>query len=592
MNAIDDINEALSALAPAQPLSMAAATVSFETCPSADTAPACASTSSRASTNRASAGGTTYKSAAGEAFSTYTGGGLVLTDNFTLRPPESAPTESGGDDAFSNGAEGTLSARLTIAGVEAEHGSITLSSASPPVSSGDITLNAKNTGYNLFPLWVRGDATLDADADAALTEYTKLFFRHNVTSNRDSGNFEVFVDTVATNPSIPSGCLVGEGAASTKFISGTKVYASTSTFCVAADVDALFTNAYQTTAFIYAATSGSWFTSGQADVDPPEAGWNSTVSTVPARTDTSVLSGGTIAAGTCSGAVDETFTATASIALSNARVTCTAAKPLRTSATATSSSENRMVQTWTTTESLVGSEPMLDENRRQLASFDSDATAQALTGNWTSSSALGAADAQEWFNDASNRGALIYPVTNFTSGYLPSTGQPNYSAHSGDHFFYRAFSHAGAGKSNGVIRLYGITTADLVAESSSTENTIKVSFRLPDNGGSTGTAWADAIASFNTGDPTPLQTDGEGASDETARSSGAASSTGCHSTCGGSFVDLPVTFGGFSTVDSGSRINVRITFEDTSAPRPTQKITCVELHDKNGTGATTGACWQ
>ena len=109
------------------------------------------------------------------------------------------------------------------------------------------------------------------------------------------------------------------------------------------------------------------------------------------------------------------------------------------------------------------------------------------------------------------------------------------------------------------------------------EDKLKVSFRLP-----TQTAWADGVSDFNGSDPSPLQTDGEGAHDEPLRTGSDAN---------GSFVDLPVTFGGFSTSSSGNRIYLRIAFEDTNAPRPTQKITRVEVRDKNGAGAT-GAVWQ
>ena len=159
----------------------------------------------------------------------------------------------------------------------------------------------------------------------------------------------------------------------------------------------------------------------------------------------------------------------------------------------------------------------------------------SITGLWTSSNALTNGNAQVF-------GALIYPVTNFSTGHFPVTGQPNYSTgFTGDQKYLRAIRETNVPHNSGTLRLDGFALSNLEPSGD-----VKVEIKLPSQ-----TGWLDLGLPYNAG--TFTGADGDGCR------------TGVEN--GNEFA---WTAGQFSTADSGWMILVRITLKNSSAPALTE----------------------
>ena len=154
----------------------------------------------------------------------------------------------------------------------------------------------------------------------------------------------------------------------------------------------------------------------------------------------------------------------------------------------------------------------------------------SITGNWNSQTTL------------TNGQALVYDLQiqsansthNFTT-YLPS-GNPNYSSFSGDQIFLRSFYDVLA-HSSVVLTITGISSSDL---SSLGSGNVNIEVKLP-----TQTGWLDAGTLFSAATFTGI--DGDGC--QASKTNGSVS----------------LTFGTFSTANSGGIIIVRFTFRNTNA---------------------------
>jgi hypothetical protein len=518
MDALDNINEALNDLAPATPLTLAGASLTMAGV-------------STFNGNASAGAGQFFKSAAGEDIdATYTGGKIVLSDNFTLTNPTSGATESGGDDTFSDGESGTLSARITKSGSEAEDGSINLATATPPETDAALTLNAQNANYNSFALWVRGDATIDVDATAPLGQgYNKIVMRHAFGGNRDSADYEVFNDTSATVVTVTTATQLAENTKVSIWLSGVEFYADNSTFDVSFQTANNFKNTYQSDAFGYSGISA--IPSGTVSLT--HAAWNGTVSNPPDISDVPVLGG----------ASDFTVTASTNNTTNvNARLTMTFRKPGRSNVTSQSQglggSGNLLIHTYSGTgNSTALLDSFNDENRRLPDNDGSaypnnyDSIPGAITGQWTTTADLVNGEAQVY------NGSLWFPTINFSSGFHPSTGQPDYSAFSGDQVYLRAiFDSGGTPHSSGTLEFTGLTGADVGAKGA---GNINVEIKLP-----TQTGWLDLGTDFDSG--TFTGADGDG----------------CRTAQSGN--DWSWTASTFSTADSGDMIIVRISFRNST----------------------------
>ncbi|MDP8238625.1 MAG: hypothetical protein P9X24_06015 [Candidatus Hatepunaea meridiana] len=174
-------------------------------------------------------------------------------------------------------------------------------------------------------------------------------------------------------------------------------------------------------------------------------------------------------------------------------------------------------------------EKFLDENYRlPLAAYDS--IPGSIIDQWISANVISNGNAQI-------AGSLIYPVTNYSSGYTPNAGQPDYSSSfTGDQQYLRAFRDTGDPHNSGILRLVGLLLTDIQAGGD-----VKVEIKLP---GSTG--WLDLGEPYDAGS---FQGD---------------DGDGCRTSVNGN--QFGWSAGTNSTAGSGYMVIVRITLKNSSAP--------------------------
>jgi hypothetical protein len=136
-------------------------------------------------------------------------------------------------------------------------------------------------------------------------------------------------------------------------------------------------------------------------------------------------------------------------------------------------------------------------------------------------------------------GTIIYPVTNYTSGYLPSTGQVNYSTATGNRVYTRYF-YVGAGMQNFTWTVSGTTASFVSVATGPSANNLTFEMLAPattkDAGGNT--VWKDSYVAYTTD-----------------------AAVGCYTggTRSSSTTNWVTTLGTKSTSTSGNTICVRIT---------------------------------
>ena len=178
-------------------------------------------------------------------------------------------------------------------------------------------------------------------------------------------------------------------------------------------------------------------------------------------------------------------------------------------------------------------EKFLDEKYRlPLGAYDS--IPGSIIDQWTSANVLSNDNAQV-------AGALIYPDNDYSFGYTPNVGQPNYATgFTGDQLFLRAFRDQDVPHNSGVLELAGLSLSDIEAGGD-----VKVEIKLP---GKTG--WLDLGLPFDAG--SFQGNDGDG----------------CRTYDSGELFGW--SSGSNSTADSGYMVIVRITLKNSSAPAITQ----------------------
>jgi len=187
----------------------------------------------------------------------------------------------------------------------------------------------------------------------------------------------------------------------------------------------------------------------------------------------------------------------------NARVTITPSDPYGSYSAVSSASENRLIDGYLNNASGTSTdtaEYFDDEWYRMLSNFNTLSTTYSSggTGGWDSSVSLVSGttgyDGLQCFN-----GGLKYPVTNYTSGYLPSTGQVNYSSASGNRVYIRYF-YVGAGIQNLVFTLAnqsGTTSFVSVATGPSSNNlTLEMLAPATTVDGSSVVEWKDCYVDY------------------------------------------------------------------------------------------------
>ena len=177
-------------------------------------------------------------------------------------------------------------------------------------------------------------------------------------------------------------------------------------------------------------------------------------------------------------------------------------------------------------------EKFTDEHYR-LPAGAYDSLPNPISGQWNSANGLPSGAAEVG-------GGLRYPQNNYSQGFIPSSGQPDYSGRSGEVTYYRAFRDLNDPHNSGILKLTGLTLSDIQAEGQ-----VKVEIKLPGR-----TGWLDVGKPFDAG------------------SFAGADGDGCRTAASGD--EFSWTAGVNSTALSGWMIVVRVTLKSAAAPLVTE----------------------
>jgi hypothetical protein len=433
MDQIDDLNETLAYLAPADALTLNATTLTLS--------------GASLVTGYASAGNTNYKTGL-PAGSQYT---MITNDNtYTLTTAVTSTTWNKADEGalklyrgVGTGAA-SLVATVDLAG-SFDEGDRAGTQGGTPWTNGDLSVTSVGW-YNGFPKWQKGNATATYSGADTAQGYNSSYIVHDgISSTQTTTTTDIFYDNDAgANPSVSTPTMAEGAAVATQYISGVKFYDRGSQFKVGVVCSDCFDNTYVTNPVVLTARDGasssSWFSSTNVP-------WNdatvSGLSATPAINETMTVTDKVISV------------SSSNVRAMNAHVGATPYDPFGSYTRADSSSTYWLVDGYDPT-STAKAEYFDDETYRQPSG--SFGTCPTTTGQWTSSTALSNGNAQEI------NGSLQYPaLTNYGSGYHPATGQPNYSGFTGNQVYYRTFQDAGVPHGTGTLTLSGLVNADVGA---------------------------------------------------------------------------------------------------------------------------------
>lgn len=454
-----------------------------------------------------SAGNTNYK-AGDPAGSTVS---YIATDgDFTLTSPSPS-------DTFADANQGIL--RLLINDVEVDNYDIGTAfnfseragaQSYPPVlgSNSKLRIDAVEW-YNNYPSWQKGNFTVLVSVGDLRQGWNKIHVVHDLTVDRTTADFDIFLDNDAgADPSVTVPTVV-ENTPVFRWMSGVKHYSRASTFdlsCVASDC---FDNVYhQTSPLTFDSSGGSMGSGNITEVDGSVSG----LSTPPAIGEIMTVTNKLLTV------------PTSNVRSLNARATVTPRDPYGSYSAQQSASENRLIDGYVTTANALN-EYFDDENRR-LPAGAYDTVPSPITGQWSSGPVLTNGNAQI------AGGQLIYPQTNYSTGYLP-TQATNYSAFSGNQAYYRTFYQT-TPHTNGTLEVLGSGFTDISPVGTGNLN---VEIKLP-----TQTGWLDLGTNYSGGTFTGVDGDG------------------CRT--GKSGNQYSWTSGSFSTASSGDLIVVRVTLRN------------------------------
>lgn len=472
-DAIEQMDEALAALAPAQPLSMTGLT--FTGGPTTHSGKPSALPVVPLDYFHPATGYTS-----GSSIST-----IVSSNSFTLTTATTG---------FSDADKGFLLLKVTASGTTnfSLSGSFnaTLKGTNqtyPPSSSLDGKLTVTFVGiFNSFPLWQRGTAQINVSSLSG--GYNSFEIDHVVAgSPRASTLREMFYDSqgapVMVTPILSASSQVFQ------YLSGIKYIGTGSILQVSSSVSAAFNNTYLQQPLAYSFVSNGVAASTLDLTDAALAGFTKPI---PFAAESFSVN-------------NKQFTVNvANHNTNDEKITLTFTKPVGTSDSKSSVSQNMLVNTYS---NFAGdlSDSLVDENYRLVdpgtypSDFNSVPTFYSGTGTgWDPTAALTSGSAQVY------NGSLVYPSINFTSGYVP-TQTRDYSAFSGTRQvrYYRVIRNTGA-RSSGILTLGGLSAADIAPGGHA-----KVELKMP---GVTG--WKDLGVAFNPSEFTngnPLITqDGQG----------------------------------------------------------------------------------
>jgi hypothetical protein len=366
-------------------------------------------------------------------------------------------------------------------------------------STGDIQIFDIST-YNT--IWRKCNARINE------TQIVEGFERHNLLYQTSAGSqitsdAKVWFDDVDGVPVFPADATIVQNTlGSSRYLSGVRYYYTADTFDMTSSITNIANKSIRPT--------------------------NPIAYSMPAMASVNIaIPGATFAYnGIYNFAVTDALD-TANVYSIDARLTIVATKPAGTTASKGTPSQNRLVNTYSTTNSTNGDITMFDEGYRWKLSTDFSvipANYSNPTGDWTSSAVLTNGNGQ-LYNSTWN-----YPSINYSSGYVPVQAA-NYSAFSGDQVIVWA-TNIGTAHSSMRIVFTGIVYTNIAASGTGDLN---VEVRLP-----TETAWLDCGRSFGDGN-------------------------GCRNDGGSSGTTLALTFGTSTSTNSNGVVFVRVTLRNTSA---------------------------
>jgi hypothetical protein len=432
-DALDDCNETLSYLAPADAGSLTGALTMSGTTKYA---------------GYLSAGNTNYKTGEGAGTSV----AYIINDpTFTLTSPSTTTAFNKSDEGTTNwykavgtAAYGAVSDSVDNAASfdSANRGG---TQTNTPWTTGQISVTSVGW-YNGFPKWQKGNAVITVTAAQLSQGYNKIkMTREGGFTTQLTSDYEVFYDNdVGANPSVGT-VTVAENTPANRKMSGVNFYTRGSTFNVSVVGSNCFDNTYAQYPLVITSSSSNCM--GNASVAPNDA-TVSDVSNPPA--------------------IDETMTVTnkvitvpsSSVRSINAQVTVTPSDPFASYTAGTSASANRLVDAYLNSASGTSTdiaEYFDTEWYRMLSNFDIDSVSYSAggAGGWDSTVSLVSGttgyDGLQVIN-----GAIQYPSANYTSGYLPAGSQVDYSGASGSRVYIRYF-YVGTGKQNFTWTVTGTT---------------------------------------------------------------------------------------------------------------------------------------
>ena len=333
-----------------------------------------------------------------------------------------------------------------------------------------------------------------------------------------TNKLDIFYDDNPTRPNITSLTVSENTINSSKYLSGVRFYSLTDVFDVNISANNVYRNTYTSDLIFINASQFAAADKILSHSDNDASG----VSTPPHREDPFSYSG-TIAI------------VNSDIWSPNARLSAYGTDPMGSGSTFYSSSNNNLVFTYGN-ESDDINEYFLDEYYR-LPNASYDTVPASILNQWNSTNTLTNGKLQVWPN------LLMYPDTDYTTGYNPSQSADYSSGFTGDQIYLRALRDSGTPHSNIII------TFNPWSVSSWPYSNIEIEFKLP-----TQTGWLRGDVAYNVA--TFTGADGDG----------------CYVESQSSGHNFYFTFGGFSTNNSGYMIIMRIKYTSNSGSNELQSL--------------------
>lgn len=520
VDVVDDINEILKDLAPANALTLSGTTLSSNAILKTGKLPRDLSSGF-------------YENGSGSQLSPgVTISNIIITSGLTITSPTPTTTFNKGDEGFLKVKQAignntyNIVANLdivanfnkTILGPLTQNISTwnTLGSGDP-CTNGVVTLsNSKGSlqitscgWYNSFNKWQKMNCQINvSNLDPGFNGWKLL---HDLSTDQETNAIIFYYDnnTAALNFSSAPELAFYQYGGNTKWISGVRYYTTGDEFLLTYVGENVYKNYYHSTSV------STWTCPGISGTQIKNPGSAGITESAPPTVNGSITHS------------QYNIINAASIRNENVLATVNLMHPHRTTVTANTPTHGIMINTMPILSTDV-LEPLEDEMYR-LPVDAYDTIPGAITGLWNSTTELINGDALIY------TGSLQYPNVNLSTK-LPVG--PNYTEFTGNQVYYRAFKKTGVANSSVALTLTNLIGTDVGIIGSGNVN---VEVKLP-----TQTGWLDAGKSYDSG------TFGNG-----------VDGTGCKTSQSGAIWNL--TFGTKSTANSGNLIIVRITFRNTTS---------------------------